>query len=413
MKHAKKSDEGSPAEDIWDPQVEVEANAYNWNGDPVVTPRGLPEKAGPALVDLFSGAGGFSVGLGIAGFQPVLAVDIHKPSIDTYKRNHPSSATFLGDISRLDELGVKQLVGKREVSLITAGVPCQGFSLCNRKRWEGDKRNFLFREFRRIAGVFSPPYVLVENVSGLVSTSEGAFVRDIKAAIKEMGYQVEARMLNALEYGVPQRRDRIFFIGAKPGFPIAWPAPTHGPKRLPYRTVKDAIGDLPKLENGQVKTSYERQPMCEYQRLMRGSTDSLLNHEAPTHPQSTIDKIAATRPGEPMYPKYKQRIRLSWDQPSPTQVSGGIRPQFSYGHPDQPRGMSIRERCRIQSFPDHYYVCGGIVQGRVQTGNAVAPLMAQAIGDVLLAGINGKKPSREVLPCERRTDSARVDYQEY
>ena len=85
-----------------------------------------------------------------------------------------------------------------------------------------------------------------------------------------------------------------------------------------------------------------------------------------------------------MYPKFKQRIRLAWDQPSPTQVSGGIRPQFQFGHPEDARGLTIRERCRIQSFPDTFTVCGGIVQGRVQTGNAVPPLLAEALANAIL-----------------------------
>lgn len=110
-----------------------------------------------------------------------------------------------------------------------------------------------------------------------------------------------------------------------------------------------------------------------------GAPPRLQNHEAPSHPDSTVKKIAKTAPGKPMYPKFKQRIRLAWDIQSPTQVSGGIRPQFQFGHPEDARGLSIRERCRLQSFPDSYTIYGGIVQGRVQTGNAIPPLLARAV----------------------------------
>jgi DNA (cytosine-5)-methyltransferase 1 len=103
----------------------------------------------------------------------------------------------------------------------------------------------------------------------------------------------------------------------------------------------------------------------------------------PNHPLETIEKIKNTKPGEPMYPKFKQRIRLAWDIQSPTQVSGGIRPQFQFGHPEDARGLTIRERCRIQSFPDDFIVKGGIVQGRVQTGNAVPPLLAKALAQAI------------------------------
>ena len=101
----------------------------------------------------------------------------------------------------------------------------------------------------------------------------------------------------------------------------------------------------------------------------------LHNHYAPNHLPAVLEKIAATKPGEPMYAKFKQRIRLKLDTPSPTQLAGGIRPQFQFGHPTQVRGLSVRERARIQSFPDSYVFCGGMVQERVQTGNAVPALM--------------------------------------
>ena len=114
--------------------------------------------------------------------------------------------------------------------------------------------------------------------------------------------------------------------------------------------------------------------------MRNGYEGKLTNHKAPNHPDATVARIANTPQGEPMYPKFRQRIRLAWDIQSPTQVSGGIRPQFQLGHPEDPRGLSIRERCRIQSFPDCFEVVGGFVQARVQTGNAVPPLLAKAVG---------------------------------
>lgn len=383
--------------DVWNPRVEVEDNHYNWNGDPIIAPHNL-RGSDNLLVDLFCGAGGFSVGLARAGFRPLLGVDIHRPSIDTYRQNHPGVATILGDIRKVSDRVIRNLIADRPVALVTAGVPCQGFSLCNRKRWEQDNRNFLFREFARIVKLLRPDYVLLENVSGLLSTSGGAFVHAICSAIEELDYSVESQTLNSADYGVPQKRTRVFFMGARKSLPITWPAPTHGYGQLPYQTVRDAISDLPLLENGEEKEKYDAAPKTEYQKLMRGDCKELLNHEAPNHPRETVQKIARTRPGEPMYPRFKQRIRLDWGQPSPTQVSGGIRPQFSLGHPGQSRGLSIRERCRIQSFPDSYFICGGIVQGRVQTGNAVPPLLAEAIGEMIIAGLHAQTPRRRVLP---------------
>jgi DNA (cytosine-5)-methyltransferase 1 len=121
---------------------------------------------------------------------------------------------------------------------------------------------------------------------------------------------------------------------------------------------------------------------------MRKGSKKLQNHQAPNHPKATIKRIASTKPGEPMYESYKQRIRLHKDNLSPTIVSGGIRPQFAYGHPTQPRGMSIRERARLMSFPDWYNFLGGIVQGRVQTGDAVPPLLALAVASSIREALN-------------------------
>lgn len=180
----------------------------------------------------------------------------------------------------------------------------------------------------------------------------------------------------------------MIFLASAKGYPIAWPEPEFGTPERPYRTVFDAIGDLPSLQPGERKSFYTTQPQTEYQKLMREGSVVLLNHEAPKHPQSTIKKIKNTEPGKPIYPRFTQRIRLSWDKPSPTQVAGGIRPQFQFGHPSDPRGLTVRERARIQSFPDWYHFFGGIVQGRVQTGNAVPPLLAKAIAEKIKEVIN-------------------------
>ena len=126
-------------------------------------------------------------------------------------------------------------------------------------------------------------------------------------------------------------------------------------------------------------------------KYFRSKSNKLLNHKSPNHPDMTIEKIKNTIPGDPIYPKFRQRIRLSTNKLSPTQICGGIRPQFQFGHPIQPRGLTIRERARIQSFPDNYFFSGGIVQGRIQTGNAVPPLMAKALAEQIKLMLNEKK----------------------
>ncbi len=386
----------------WDPAVTVEENHYYWDGEPTLRPAMTDYQSNdqPVVVDLFSGCGGFSTGFSQAGFLPVLGIDIHPPSINTYALNHPSASVILGDIRRVKENEIRKAINRREVDVLTAGVPCQGFSLCNRKRHDEDARNYLFREFIRIVRFLKPKVVVLENVSGIRSAKGGSFGKAIKQAIADSGYMVDCQTLNALDYGVPQIRQRVFFQGVRKGLEIRWPSPTHGPGKEYYRMVRDALGDLPVLKAGEQVSQYTEKPSTEYQHLMRRESHELLNHEAPSHPPSTIKKIAKTRPGEPMYPTFKQRIRLHLDRPSPTQVCGGIRPQFQFGHPSQPRGLSVRERCRIQSFPDHFRITGGIVQGRVQTGNAVPPLLAQALALQIKRMLKGDRPTEETLSKE-------------
>lgn len=366
---------------VWDKSVAVEENGYYWKKEPVINKgRGISGDK-PIIVELFSGCGGTSLGFEMAGFEVVLGCDIHSPSIDTFKTNHKNCSTILGDIRKVNPETIKELLNGRQIDVLMAGVPCQGFSLNNRKRHENDDRNLLYKEYVRFIEVLQPKVVVLENVSGMKST--GNYVEEIERDLSRAGNMVvKSKMLYAPDYGVPQKRSRLVFVGLKGEvFDFSKIKKTHGPETdTPYVTVKEAIGDLPSLKPKESNKRYKSEPFSEYQNLMRINTNgSVESHIAPNHPQATIEKIRSTKPGEPMYPKFKQRIRLAWDSLSPTQVSGGIRPQFQFGHPEDARGLTIRERCRIQSFPDDFVVKGGIVQGRVQTGNAVPPLLAKAV----------------------------------
>lgn len=370
--------------DVWDKSVKVEENLYYWNRQPLILKKEtLTKTTKPKVVELFSGCGGTSLGFELAGFDISLGLDIHQPSVETFKKNHPNTTTILGDIRNVNPNKIADILNGESLDVLIGGIPCQGFSLNNRKRHEKDDRNFLYQEFIKFVDILQPKIVVMENVSGMRSTANGDFVREIEAELSRVGkMKVKSKMLFAPDYGVPQKRNRLVFVGIRDDeFDFDSIEKTHGESvGKPYVTIREAIGDLPSLKAGQGKTKYKCEPFSEYQKLMRENAPSKLNnHVAPKHPQETIDKIANTKQGEPMYPKFKQRIRLKWEDLSPTQVSGGIRPQFQFGHPEDSRGLSIRERCRLQSFPDNFEVCGGVVQGRVQTGNAVPPLLAKAV----------------------------------
>lgn len=367
----------------WDKSVKVEENGYYWKKEPIGTKGHLPQNNKPIVVELFCGCGGTSLGFEMAGFEIAIGCDIHIPSISTFKKNHKNVSTVLGDVRKINPKTILELLNNRQVDVLIGGVPCQGFSLNNRKRHENDERNLLYKEFIRFVKILKPKTLVLENVSGMKST--GDFVSIIEKELSDAGnMKVRSKLLFAPDYGVPQNRTRLVFVGVRgfQEFDFNNIIKTHGPTtNVPYVTVHDAIGDLPSLTSGEMSDMYDKEPFSQFQKLMRKNIKSklLLNHQAPNHPPEVIDKIKSTLPSQPMYPKFKQRIRLAWDIQSPTQVAGGIRPQFQFGHPSDNRGLTIRERCRIQSFPDNFIVTGGIVQGRVQTGNAVPPLLAKAI----------------------------------
>ncbi|MGB5417619.1 DNA cytosine methyltransferase, partial [Algibacter sp.] len=327
------------------------------------------------------GCGGTSLGFEMAGFETILGCDIHTPSIKTFQANHPNCSTIIGDVKKVNPEVIKELLNGRQLDVLIGGIPCQGFSLNNRKRHEQDDRNFMYMEFARFVEILQPKVVVLENVSGMKSV--GSFVKDIETHLSDIGnMQVKSELLYAPDYGVPQKRKRLIFVGIRDKeFDFKDIIKTHGLETSKdYINIKEAIGDLPSLKTKETKTTYKSEPFSDYQKLMRLNTNgSFTGHTAPNHPLATIDRIKNTIPGEPMYEKFKQRIRLAWDILSPTQVSGGIRPQFQLGHPIDNRGLSIRERCRIQSFPDNFVVKGGTVQARVQTGNAVPPFLAKAV----------------------------------
>lgn len=377
----------------WDSSIPVEKSSYLQDEKIIFyNLDGLRLEPGKwTMLDLFCGAGGFAVGCSWSGFQSVFGVDHLEPAMETWCNNHPNAIGCLGDITKVDPAEIQSMLktkGVKHINLITGGVPCQGFSIANRKHNDNDERNFLFLEYMRFVNVFMPDYLILENVSGMRSTAGGQFEQDIKKYMENLGYSTNVKLVNAADYGVPQMRQRLLFVGVRKGIGLtedyAFPVGDFIGK---YRTVSDAISDLPVLGNNEGSSDYFSKPQNDYQKLMRGqgeikeiaSSKKLFNHVAPNHPQETIDKIAATKPGEAMYPKFKQRIRLREDAPSPTQLAGGIRPQFQFGHPTQARGLTIRERARIQSFPDSYVFYGGIVQERVQTGNAVPPLLIYSI----------------------------------
>ncbi len=353
-----------------------------------------PKDTNYRILDLFCGAGGFSYGIEKnPHFKTVLALDNDPTVAETFKNNIPNSEIVIGNIS---DSKIKDILVKKskylKVNMIIGGPPCQGYSNKGKKLGLADPRNFLFREYLNLVKKIQPDIFIIENVKALLSASNGWFKDEIISNIKKLGYYVEYGVLNALNYGVPQARERTIFICSKH-------KSIHLPKATVnnYTTVRDAISDLSYLESGEgcFEQNYKRKPLTFYQKLMRNCSNSLFNHLASKHKQVAIDKLKMIPPekGKEFLPKElrgKQKFkttwgRLKWDEPSPTiDTRFDAASNGTNNHPFLNRAITPREAARLQSFDDKFIFYGSKVHIRKQIGNAVPPLMAEAIADNIL-----------------------------
>lgn len=378
------------------------------------------------MIDLFSGAGGLSEGLSEAGFHSIFASEIVPIYAKTYKKNHPHTWVYTADIRELDANDIRNRLGieRGELDLIAGGPPCQGFSINAPIRTLLDERNHLFKEYLRFVDAFSPRAILIENVPGLVSFEHGATLHAILDALAELGYGTGVRILGAPYYGVPQMRWRTFILGIRgkclpdEAFPnpiyhapiranftstfdgqslIQTPSPEANAK---FVTVYEAIGDLPPLINGEQGESikkYACDAFCDYQqRAIRGSV-GVLNHEAPRLSPINLKRLMYIKPGgnwtdipSELLPKGMQRAKRSdhtkrYGRVQPDGLASTILTKCdphwgAYFHYEQNRSFTVREAARLQSFPDHYIFTGNLAEQFAQVGNAVPPLLAQAVG---------------------------------
>lgn len=343
------------------------------------------------MLDLFSGAGGFSYGMEKnEHFKTAIALDFNEKALKTFKYNMPMTTTILGDITdNKIKNKVIELSNKNGVNMIIGGPPCQGFSLKGKKMGLDDKRNFLFKEYLSIVEKLQPEIFVIENVKSLLSTSAGWFKKQIIKEVEKMGYYIEYGVLNASDFGVPQSRQRAIFICSKQKN-INLPSPNI----IKKTTVKDAIYDLAYLNSGEgsFEQNYITRPMSEYQIKMRKNSDKLYNHIASNHSDIAIKKLKMIPPecGKEHLPEKllgKQKFsgtwgRLKWDSISPTiDTRFDAASNGTNNHPFLNRAITPREAARIQSFDDKFVFLGSKVEIRTQIGNAVPPLLAKAIAD--------------------------------
>lgn len=337
-------------------------------------------------IDLFAGCGGLSKGFLDAGVKILVGVDNDQAALKTFEKNHDGAVALNADLSNPETFKtIKDIAGDNTIDLVIGGPPCQGFSLTGPRNFD-DKRNSLYLALLALVKQYKPKGFLIENVPGMATLYNGEIKEEILRRFTKMGYNVECKILCAADYGVPQLRKRLVFMGIRKdlGMPH-FPEPLLKPEE--YITCSEAISDLPSREDelGEEIDNYTAEPMTEYQRKMRGNCKTLYNHVATDHKQFVKDTIALVPEGgnyKDLPPGWGESrtfheawTRYDGKKPSRT-IDTGHRNHFHYKYNRVP---TIRENARLQSFPDDFVFCGNKTQQNRQVGNAVPPLLGYAL----------------------------------
>lgn len=335
-------------------------------------------------IDIFCGAGGFSSGISMAGFDVIFSNEIEPVFAESYKKNHPKTKIINKDIHDVDFKIELQKYNLQNIDLLFGGPPCQGFSTLGKKN-EYDDRNSLFWQYLRCVEETNPNFLIFENVSGFKKLYKGRMFDILIEELSRLGYRVKYKILDAFDYGVPQHRFRTIVVGYKPYYSFDFPEPMQN-----TLTLWDAISDLPSILAGQSSNSY-LEAKNQYQLFMRKDNKILTEHLAPKHGKKLLYMISHVPKGgsildipEELRPKsyFKNTYaRLVEDKPSPTITRNFSTPSSSRCiHPFLDRGLTTREGARLQSFSDNYIFCGSTSEKNLQIGNAVPPLLAYHLG---------------------------------
>lgn len=367
----------------------------------------------PVMIDLFCGAGGLSLGFTQEGFVTSLANDIEPCCIDTYAHNHPETPRrniILGDIKDVVD-NVERLMRFPEVDVIVGGPPCQGFSMANRQRLIDDPRNHLYKNYVRAVELVGPRFFVMENVKGMLSVADQV-VEDFEA----IGYAVSYKVLNAKDFGVPQNRERLIYIGNRIGVNNAevFERIEALSRDIPDRVLGEALEGLRPLEASRVKNDTESSspltgskielaqeinPNDYIAYINQGRICPLtFNHKARYNNDRDIEIYRRLNPGDKSddpkiadimpYARRNGIFKDKYFKLEPDKVGKTITAHMRfdcnmYIHPTQARGLTPREAARVQSYPDDYFFRGAFTKTFMQIGNSVPPLLGRAIASVI------------------------------
>lgn len=348
-------------------------------------------------VDLFSGAGGLSRGFYDAGYDVVLGVDFDDAALKTFKANHGEAEAMKLDL--FDHKNIDVIVNylkDRNISLdvLVGGPPCQGFSVAG-PRDMNDKRNSLYLAMVKLAERLQPQAVILENVPGMIQINDGIGAKRIIEDFSKIGYKMVSKLLYAPDYGIPQIRKRVFFVGLK-NSDIEYEFPVPSVTSEEYVTCEDAIGDLPALQTeqgeiiyGENVQQYASEPQNEYQERMRANSQDVRNHIGSIPIEKTKKMISLVPEGKNykalpeeyrgLYKYHEALTRYHSKKPSLT-INTGHRSHFHYKYNRIP---TVRESARLQSFPDDFVFYGNKSQQYKQVGNAVPPMLGYVVAKKL------------------------------
>jgi len=319
-------------------------------------------------IDLFSGAGGFSLGFENKGLKNIFSIDIEPSFCKTYRLNFPHHNLIESDLCNLTDNEIIDYCGKSEIDVIIGGPPCQGFSIAGNigRKFIEDPRNKLYQEFVRVVGLLKPKYFVMENVARLYSHNNGNTRNDIINDFINLGYHVDCKIINSVDFGVPQVRKRVIFIGSIKNQCLIFPEKTTDH----VISVKDAIHNYPSLNSGE--------------------RSNISNHNAMNHSNQMLHKMKYISDGgnrneipielRPKTGDPRKYIRYKSDKPSVC-VTGDMRKIFHY---EQNRALTVRELARLQSYPDDFIFLGSSISQQQQVGNSVPPKMAEAIAESII-----------------------------
>jgi DNA (cytosine-5)-methyltransferase 1 len=413
------------------------ARLFCLEGRKAVAGRTAPGRHGaaPEFIDLFAGGGGLSLGFRLAGFRQRVAVETDEHAADSLYLNHPEAAftdVVRRDVRRL-EANSAFIALHKGVPLLVGGPPCQPYSMAHRHNRPDrlDGRRFLYRPFVRLGKALGVKMIVMENVPGLRTAAGGKMLRRVLSLFEGAGFEVEYRVLDSSKFGVPQRRERMFFVALdrkcwkdpKGALARFWASVERGGRR-PEVSLREALSGLPVVgpgEGGDAVRKRHRGPTTRYGRVMGSGAAFAFNHEARAHNPRDLEIFSKLRRGEiakrleqrepglipyqlQSFPDKFRKLRPS--SPSPTIPAHLSRDANSFVHPWIPRGITCREAARLQSFPDDYVFLGGFGPAFIQTGNAVPPLLSRVVARAARSLLEAGEP--EETPSHRRRVAVQV-----